>query len=119
MADISEKALLNGYNAKEADVFMMTYEATAENYEQLLSVAVGDYASKLAKVIPADREQRDRHFVIDKLGDAKGALNEAYSALWFSYSNFVWNRYLVTDIEMIEDPNMAAHLVIDEYQNAE
>lgn len=200
-----EKALLNGYNAKEADVFMMAYEATADNYIKLLSAAVGDYAEKLAKVVPVDTPQRDQHFVIDKLGDAKGALNTAYSALWFSYSHFVWNRFMVsqgrptyeycftktnkslsnyhagempylygnlwrhgflydeedfklsdimqqyvvnfvktgnpngaglpswdpvgnglykvlkldTKIEMIEDPNMGAYLVIDEYQNAQ
>lgn len=200
-----EKALLNGYNAKEADVFMMAYEATADNYIKLLSAAVGDYAEKLAKVVPVDTPQRDQHFVIDKLGDAKGALNTAYSALWFSYSHFVWNRFMAsqgrptyeycftktnkslsnyhagempylygnlwrhgflydeedfklsnimqqyvvnfvktgnpngtglpnwdpvgnglykvlkldTKIEMIEDPNMGAYLVIDEYQNAQ
>ena len=143
--------------------------------------------------------------MIDKLGDAKGAVNTAYSALWFSYSHFVWNRYMVsqgrptyeycfmktnkslsnyhagelpylygnlwrhrflydeedfklsdimqqyvvnfvktgnpngdglptwdavgpgvykllkldTKIEMMEDPNMGAYLIIDEYQNAE
>ncbi|MBQ9342177.1 MAG: carboxylesterase family protein [Lachnospiraceae bacterium] len=90
-----EKALLNGYNAKEADVFMMTYEATSENYIKILSQAIGDYAKKLAEVIPVDTPQRDQHFIIDKLGDAKGAVNTAYSALWFSYSHFVWNRYLV------------------------
>lgn len=201
-----EKALLNGYNAKESDVFMMTTEATADNYVDLLAKAIGDeYAKKLTEIIPADSPARDEHFMIDKLGDAKGALNMAYSALWFSYSHFVWNRYMAeegrptyeyyfaktnkslsnfhagelpylygnlwrhgylydeedfklsdimqqyvvnfvktgnpngeglptwdpvgdglykvlkldTAIEMIEDPNVGAYLIIDEYQNAE
>jgi len=45
--------------------------------------------------VPADWPERDQHFVIDKLGDAKGALNTVYSAAWFSYSHELWNNYLV------------------------
>ncbi len=90
-----EKALLNGFNAKEADAFLMDTKATAENYEELLAEGVGEYAADLAKVVPADTPQRDQHFIIDALGDAKGALNTAYSAMWFSYSHYVWNNYMV------------------------
>ncbi len=90
-----EKALLNGFNAKEADAFNLGIKATAENYEELLAEDMGDYASDMAKVVPADSPQRDQHFIVDAMGDAKGALNQAYSAIWFSYSHYLWNNYMV------------------------
>ena len=90
-----EKALLNGFNAKEADAFNLGIKATAENYEELLAEDMGDYASDMAQVVPADSPQRDQHFIVDAMGDAKGALNQAYSAIWFSYSHYLWNNYMV------------------------
>ncbi|SDB33773.1 para-nitrobenzyl esterase [Pseudobutyrivibrio sp. YE44] len=90
-----EKALLNGFNVKEADAFLLTTKATAENYESKLAEAIGDEAAEMAKLVPADSPQRDQHFIVDALGDAKGALNTAYSAIWFSYSHYLWNNYLI------------------------
>ena len=90
-----EKALLNGFNAKESDAFLLGTEATKENYEELLAEDLGDYADEMAKLVPADSPARDQHFIIDALGDAKGALNIAYSAIWFSYSHYLWNNYLI------------------------
>jgi len=90
-----EKALLNGFNAKEADAFLLGTKATEDNYEELLAEALGDYADEMTKVVPADSPQRDQHFIVDAMGDAKGALNTAYSAIWFSYSHYLWNNYLI------------------------
>ncbi|MCR4611931.1 MAG: carboxylesterase family protein [Lachnospiraceae bacterium] len=90
-----EKALLNGFNAKEADAFLLGYEATSQNYEELLKRAIEPYEKEMAQVVPANTPQRDQHFIIDPLGDAKGALCVAYSAMWFTYSHYVWNNYLV------------------------
>ncbi len=90
-----EKALLNGFNAKEADAFLLTTKATSDNYEELLAEDLGDLADEMAEVVPADSPQRDQHFIVDALGDAKGALNTSYSAIWFSYSHYLWNNYLV------------------------
>ncbi len=91
-----EKALLNGFNLKEADAFMMDVEATKENYVNLLAEDLGDeYAKKMAEVIPYDYPQRDKYYIVDKKGEAKGALNAAYSAMWFSYSHYVWSGYMV------------------------
>lgn len=91
-----EKALLHGFNAKEADVFMLNIKATKENYEELIAEEIGDYAKEMAEVVPWNLPPRDDHIAIDALGEAKGALNTVYSALWFSYSHHVWNRYEVT-----------------------
>ncbi len=90
-----EKALLNGFNVKEADPFLLGTKATKENYVELLAEDMGDYAGKMAEVVPYDLPQRDQHFIIDALGEAKGALNTAYSAMWFSYSHYLWNNYLI------------------------
>ncbi|SEK79515.1 para-nitrobenzyl esterase [Pseudobutyrivibrio ruminis] len=90
-----EKALLNGFNAKESDAFLLTTKATKENYEKLLAEDLYSYAGDMAKVVPADSPQRDQHFIVDAMGDAKGALNISYSAIWFSYSHYLWNNYLV------------------------
>lgn len=90
-----EKALLNGFNVKEADAFLLNTKATAENYVELLSEDIGEQAEEMAEVVPADSPQRDQHFIVDALGDAKGALNTAYSAIWFSYSHYLWNNYLI------------------------
>ena len=92
-----EKALLNGFNSMEADAFLLNTRATEDNYVELLSEALGDHAQAMAAVVPAYLPQRESHFIIDSLGDAKGALNLAYSAMWFSYSHYVWNDYMVKE----------------------
>ncbi len=90
-----EQALLNGFNAKEADAFLLNTKATNDNYVELLAEDMKDYAPQMAEVVPANLPQRDQHFIIDALGEAKGSLNVAYSAMWFSYSHYVWNNYMV------------------------
>ena len=90
-----EKALLNGFNKKEADAFLLGTKATKENYVDLISEDMPGFGEKMAQVVPYDYPQRDQHFIIDGMGEAKGALNVVYSAMWFSYSHYVWNNYLV------------------------
>ncbi|MBR4667653.1 MAG: carboxylesterase family protein [Butyrivibrio sp.] len=90
-----EKALLNGFNVKEADAFLLGTKATKENYVELLAEDMGDYAEEMALVVPVSTPKRDQSFIIDAQGEAKGALNTAYSAMWFSYSHYVWNNYMV------------------------
>lgn len=91
-----EQALLNGFNAKEADAFLLGTEATRENYEDLIEEDMPDYGDEMAEVVPWDLPQRDQSFIVDAKGEAKGALNTAYSAMWFSYSHYVWNNYMVS-----------------------
>ncbi len=91
-----EKALLNGFNVKEADAFLLNTKATRENYVELLADDMKEYAREMAEVVPWDLPARDQHIIIDALGEAKGALNVAYSAMWFSYSHYVWNNYMVS-----------------------
>ncbi len=92
-----EKALLNGFNLKEADAFLMDTKATKDNYVQLLAEDMGEYAEEMAEALPYDAIERDQYFIVDQKGEAKGSLNAAYSAMWFSYSHFVWSRYMASE----------------------
>ncbi|MBO6242089.1 MAG: carboxylesterase family protein [Butyrivibrio sp.] len=91
-----EKALLNGFNLKEADAFMLDTKATKENYVELLAEDLSSYAREMAEVLPYDAASRDEYIIIDKKGEAKGSLNTAYSAMWFSYSHYIWTNYMVS-----------------------
>ena len=91
-----EQALLNGFNAKEADAFLLGTEATRENYEDLIEEDMPEYGDEMAEVVPWNLPPRDQSFIVDAKGEAKGALNTAYSAMWFSYSHYVWNNYMVS-----------------------
>ena len=90
-----EQALLNGFNAHEADLFTMSSKATAENYVELLKPILGDYAEEAAELVPALSVKQFQPFIIDAKGEAKGALNEIYSAAWFAYSHYLWTREMV------------------------
>ncbi|MBP5153146.1 MAG: carboxylesterase family protein, partial [Lachnospiraceae bacterium] len=92
-----EKALLNGFNAKEADAFLLSTKATMDNYEELLEPISGKYAPELAALVPAGSVQRDQKFIIDAGGDAKGALCQVYSAAWFTYSHYLWSNYMAKE----------------------
>ena len=89
-----ETALLNGFNAKEGDAFLLNYNATKENYVSLLEPIAGKYANELAALVPPGSVTRDQKFVIDAGGEAKGALCETYSAAWFTYSHYLWSNYM-------------------------
>ena len=90
-----EQALLNGFNAKEADAFLLGYKCTADNYEELLRAIAGDYAAELAALVPPGAVERDQKFIIDAGGDAKGSLCHVFSAAWFTYSHHVWSGLLL------------------------
>lgn len=92
-----EQALLNGFNGKEADAFLLGITATVENYPSLLEDAFGPFAADAAKLIPADWPARDQSFIIDAGGDAKGALDYVYSAAWFTYSHELWSSYVAAE----------------------
>ncbi|MCR5478094.1 MAG: carboxylesterase family protein [Lachnospiraceae bacterium] len=92
-----EQALLNGFNVKEADAFLLGTKATAENYESLLEPIFGSYAAEAAALVPPGSVTRDQKFIIDAGGEAKGALNELYTAAWFTYSHYVWSDLVLQE----------------------
>ena len=90
-----EQALLNGFNAKEADAFLLGYKATSDNYEELLRAIAGDHAPELAALVPPGAFTRDQKFIIDAGGNAKGSLCHVFSAAWFTYSHHLWSALLL------------------------
>ncbi|MGX8699125.1 MAG: carboxylesterase/lipase family protein, partial [bacterium] len=92
-----ETALLNGFNAWEGDIFLLGYEATAENYLDLLRPILGDYAAEMAELVPYDAVARPMRFLPDAGGEAKGALNHVYGAAWFTYSHWLWSRAVAAE----------------------
>lgn len=92
-----EEALLNGFNAKEGDAFLLNYKAEESNYVELLKPIAGKYAAELAELVPAGSVKRDKKFIIDAGGEAKGSLCEVYSAAWFTYSHYLWSNYMAAE----------------------
>ncbi|MBQ9031214.1 MAG: carboxylesterase family protein [Parasporobacterium sp.] len=89
----NEEALLSGFNAHEADVFLLNRRTDTENYVETLKEVFEEYAEEVAELIPPYERDPDYSVFIDAGGNAKGALNEAVSAAWFTYSHFNWSRY--------------------------
>ena len=92
----NEEALLNGFNAHEADLFFFSTKVTKENYAEVLQEVAGDYADEVAQLIPPKAQDPAYKLpLVEAGGDAKGSADEVYSAAWFTYSHHVWSRYLL------------------------
>ena len=90
----NEQALLNGFDAHEADVFVATTKVTADNYEEKLKPLFGDLTHEAALLIPPAERAKEYTYFIDAGGNAKGSYNELVSAAWFDYSHYNWSRLL-------------------------
>ena len=91
----NEQALLNGYNAHEADVFLFGRKVTTDNYVDSLRGVLGEYAAEAAKLYPADPINPDYALaIVEQGGDAKGSYDKIVSAAWFNYSHYNWSRLL-------------------------
>ena len=92
----NEEALLNGYNAHEADVFNLFSEVNEKEYKEALVKLFGKYADETLEAFPADSNKYENKIVIDKGGAAKGAYNHVLSGTWFAYSHKKWSDYVAT-----------------------
>ncbi|MBQ6019022.1 MAG: carboxylesterase family protein [Clostridia bacterium] len=92
----NETALLNGFNAHEADVFCFMRKVEVEDYgEALFLVLGGEYAKDGRDLVPP--EPLDKAYslpIVEQGGGAKGSYNKIVSAAWFNYSHFNWSRLL-------------------------
>ena len=89
-----EEALLNGFNAHEADVFtILGDDITADNYADVLheyfdkrdADPATDTASKIIELYPVNE------------ANAKSRYNEVLSGTWFAYSHDLWSRYMAAE----------------------
>ncbi len=90
----NEQALLNGYNANEADVFNLFSEINDKEYKEALNELFGKYADDVLEIYPADSRGLDYKIIIDKGGNAKGAYNKILGGTWFAYSHKKWSDYM-------------------------
>ena len=91
----NEAALLNGYNAHEADVFSFMRKVTGENYVASLEDVLGAYAAEGAALFPPEPMDPDYKLpIVEQGGDAKGSYDKILSAAWFNYSHYNWSRLL-------------------------
>jgi len=89
-----EKALLNGSNSHEADLFNLFYHVTDKNYLSYLENDFEDYADEIAGLYPAGRIPVEYKYPVERGGNAKGEINLVLGAAWFGYSHYTWSNYL-------------------------
>ncbi|MBR1691991.1 MAG: carboxylesterase family protein [Lachnospiraceae bacterium] len=90
-----EQALLNGFNSHEANVFNLFYKVTDQNYLDYLRNDFGDYAEQIAELYPAGSYPVDYNYLVERGGNAKGAINRVLGAAWFGYSHYTWSNYMI------------------------
>jgi para-nitrobenzyl esterase len=91
----NEQALLNGYNAHEADVFNLFTEVNEPEYKEALNTIFGKYADEALEAYPADSNPLEYKIAIEKGGSAKGAYDHILGGTWFAYSHKKWSDYMV------------------------
>lgn len=90
-----EEALLSGFNAHESEVFNLTTRVDEGDYVKVLRGILGDQAEAAAALYPPEPvDPAYRIPVVEMGGSAKGSVDRAYSAAWFTYSHYNWSRYL-------------------------
>lgn len=89
-----EEALLNGFNAHEADLFMLFNKVSSDNYEKVVGSVLGEYAAEAVKIYPPEEVDSRYRYIVERGGNAKGSCNKIYTAGWFTYSHYTWSRYL-------------------------
>ncbi len=93
-----EEALLSGFNAHEADLFNLFTRVDAADYPRMLRKILGEGAETAAKLLPPEPvDPAYRVPIVERGGDAKGSMNKAYSAAWFTYSHDRWSRYVTAE----------------------
>ena len=80
----NEEALLNGFNADEAYVFLMfSPKPGVDTYEEFVAQLAGDRAGDIVRLMPASSDD-----------EAKQNYNAFVGLAWFGYSHYVWSNYL-------------------------
>lgn len=84
----NEEAILGGYNANEAYVFLMFgNHVNLDNYEQSLEQVVGkDRVKDVVKLYPAKTDE-----------EAKQNYNDIMGWAWFGYSHYAWSKLMTAE----------------------
>ncbi len=79
--EYNETALLHGYNAREADSFLLFSNASMKDYEERVRDYFEDYADDVLAIYPASTDE-----------EAKEYWREIWGAIFFDYSHYCLNR---------------------------
>ncbi|MCR5665598.1 MAG: carboxylesterase family protein [Eubacterium sp.] len=79
--EYNEEALLHGYNASEADSFLLFSNASMEDYEDRVREYFGEYADEVLTLYPASTDEQ-----------AEDNWKEIFGAIFFDYSHYCLNR---------------------------
>ena len=90
----NEQALLNGYNANEADVFNLFTEVNEKEYKEGLNTLFGKYADEAFEAYPVGSHPLEYELAVEKGGSAKGEYNHILGGTWFAYSHKKWSDYM-------------------------
>ena len=90
----NEQALLNGYNANEADVFNLFTEVNEKEYKEGLNTLFGKYAEEALEAYPVGSHPLEYKLPVDRGGSAKGEYNHILGGTWFAYSHKKWSDYM-------------------------
>ena len=90
----NEQALLNGYNANEADVFNLFTEVNEKEYKEGLNTLFGKYADEAFEAYPVGSHPLEYKLAVEKGGSAKGEYNHILGGTWFAYSHKKWSDYM-------------------------
>lgn len=92
----NETALLNGFNAHEADVFNFMQKVEQADYAEALQklFPAGNAADEALKQFPYDSKEQEYALAVDMGGEAKGTYNYILSGAWFAYSHYRWSEYM-------------------------
>lgn len=90
----NEKALLNGFNSHEANVFNLFTKVDKEQYSRQLVEMFGQYGKEVEKLYPYDSIPLDYSFLVEAGGEAKGTIDHVLGGTWFAYSHYKWSEYV-------------------------
>ena len=93
----NEKALLNGFNSHEANVFNLFTKVEKEDYSKSLQQLFGDTAAQVEAQYPYNSIPLDYDFLVEAGGEAKGTMNFVLGGTWFAYSHYKWSNYVADE----------------------
>ena len=93
----NEKALLNGFNSHEANVFNFFQKVDKAEYSEAMEKLFGEYGKEVEELYPYDKIPLDYKYPVEAGGEAKGTYDAVLGAAWFAYSHYTWSNYVADE----------------------
>ncbi len=93
----NEKALLNGFNSHEANVFNFFQKVDKADYSKAMNEMFGEYGKEVEALYPYNKIPLDYEYPVEAGGEAKGTYDAVLGAAWFAYSHYTWSNYVADE----------------------